>query len=242
MYGNYHGYYSKRPIASDPRLVVVPKELFVGATVLDIGCNEGWVTCEIAQRFGAHKVVGVDIDESLVSAAWRRRRTVWSLQGPADEGAEYFPASCEHEFGPLPVPPAEHRGKQVFPHNIAFRTANWVEEEIVEDKDGYDVVLAFSLSKWVHLNAGDEGIERLFRRVYSVLRTGGTFMLEAQPWETYAKAKRQQPQLKETARTLELRPEHFPALLQSIGFSPPNHLGIVGDGGFRRPVDTYEKL
>lgn len=47
MYGNYHGYYSKRPVANDPRLAILPKNLFKGATVLDIGCNEGWVTCEI---------------------------------------------------------------------------------------------------------------------------------------------------------------------------------------------------
>ena len=47
MYGNYHGYYSKRPVANDPRLAILPKNLFAGATVLDIGCNEGWVTCEI---------------------------------------------------------------------------------------------------------------------------------------------------------------------------------------------------
>ena len=47
MYGNYRGYYSKRPVANDPRLAILPKNLFKGATVLDIGCNEGWVTCEI---------------------------------------------------------------------------------------------------------------------------------------------------------------------------------------------------
>ena len=95
----------------------------------------------VAQRLGAHKVVGVDIDESLTSAAWRRRRAVWSLQGPAGE-PDHFPASCEHEFGSLPVPPAAHRGNQAFPHNVTFRTADWVEEEIVEDKAGYDVVVA----------------------------------------------------------------------------------------------------
>jgi len=40
-------YYSKRPFASDSRLGALPKDIFCGATVLDIGCNEGWVTCEI---------------------------------------------------------------------------------------------------------------------------------------------------------------------------------------------------
>jgi hypothetical protein len=67
VHGNYHSYaflvkdilfwtqlsdryYSKRPFASDFRLGALPEGIFHGATVLDIGCNEGWVTCEIGNR------------------------------------------------------------------------------------------------------------------------------------------------------------------------------------------------
>ena len=57
------------------------------------------------------------------------------------------------------------------------------------------------------------------------------FVLEPQPWETYAKARRQHNQLGETVKTLKLRPDDFPGLLQSIGFGPAQHLGFVGDGG-----------
>ena len=129
-----------------------------------------------AQSHGAHFVVGVDIDTSLIEAAWRRRIAVWSMQAPTtgrsndgptgedegnDEGddsppakkrrretdtrtvphASYFPASCEHELGPLPIPPAAHRGKTTFPHNIAFRAADWPAAPIPEDAAGYDVVV-----------------------------------------------------------------------------------------------------
>jgi len=48
----------------------------------------------------------------------------------------------------------------------------------------------FSISKWIHLNGGDEALKTFFRRVYNVLESGGTFILEPQAWETYAKAKR----------------------------------------------------
>lgn len=112
----------------------------------------------LAQLYGARFVLGVDIDNALIQAAWRRRRAVWSSQGPSlpilcsDQNAEdvvsgskprsnYFPASCEHEFGSLPIPPAENRGKDMFPHNISFRTADWVKTSIPEDKEGYDVVV-----------------------------------------------------------------------------------------------------
>ena len=47
IHGNYYGYYNKRPSITDSRLALLPPEIFSGKTVLDIGCNEGWVTCEI---------------------------------------------------------------------------------------------------------------------------------------------------------------------------------------------------
>jgi hypothetical protein len=99
-------------------------------------------------------VVGVDIDDALVRAAWRRRRTVWSAQGPPpdEEGSsrkrkrvdpvgepDYFPASCAHSLGPLPIP---RSSPDLFPHNVSFRTADWVNQTIPEDEVGYDVVIA----------------------------------------------------------------------------------------------------
>ena len=53
-----------------------------------------------------------------------------------------------------------------------------------------EALYRFSLSKWIHLNEGDEGLKFFFRRVFEVLKPGGTFVLEPQPWESYAKAKR----------------------------------------------------
>ncbi|KAG1741460.1 S-adenosyl-L-methionine-dependent methyltransferase [Suillus paluster] len=232
VFGNYHGYYSKRPFTRDPRLALLATEFFVGKRVLDVGCNEGWVTCEIAQFRGARQVIGVDIDDTLIRAAWRRRRTVWSLQSP--EGGNiseqsypppkrqrlhgdasttdnsvhnYFPASCEHSYGPLPIP---DRGCGDFPHNVTFRTANWVMDNIPEDNNQYDIILGFSISKWIHLNNKDEGLKDFFHRVHQCLKTGGVFMVSGSYWK-------------------------------ELGFCHGQRLGITGDGGFRRPVDLYFK-
>ena len=66
IYGNYYGfvisiladisvsiafvrYYTKRPFVTDERLALLPLNFFQGARVLDVGCNEGWVTCEIGE-------------------------------------------------------------------------------------------------------------------------------------------------------------------------------------------------
>ncbi|KAF8981063.1 hypothetical protein BDQ17DRAFT_897106, partial [Cyathus striatus] len=75
-------------------------------------------------------------------------------------------------------PPSSNRGQEVFPHNIAFRTADWNLHDIPEDKDGYDVVLALSITKWIHLHTLDAGLLSFFRRIFSVLRQGGVLVLE----------------------------------------------------------------
>lgn len=170
-------YYTKRSFVHDPRLSLLPKELFRRTRVLDVGCNEGWVTCEIgvslafklplnlnislAQLWDAANVVGVDIDDTLIRAAWRRRRTLWSQQQPSlhDERQDsvalgsleimqrsltHFPTAFEHMFGSLPIPPAANPSQCPFPHNLTFRTTNWIKDGAPEDKDGYDIVIAYA--------------------------------------------------------------------------------------------------
>ncbi|KAJ7033137.1 Bicoid-interacting protein 3-domain-containing protein [Mycena alexandri] len=270
IHGNYRGYYAKRPSVNDPRLDLLPPSTFAGKRVLDVGCNEGWVSCEIAQSHGASRVVGVDIDDALVRGAWRRRRTVWSAQGPPPDThdsepesetagpnrkrkrtevapvprsavgePDYFPASCAHSLGPLPIP---HSAPVLFPHNVSFRTADWVNERIPDDEGGYDVVLAFSITKWIHLNGGDSALTTFFARVSSVLQPGGQFVVEPQAWDTYRKAKRMDKRLRDTAQGLVLRPDEFPRMLADVGFGEPLRLGSVGEGGFHRPVDLYTKV
>ncbi|KAL7282250.1 hypothetical protein ACG7TL_003719 [Trametes sanguinea] len=159
------------------------------------------------------------------------------------ETPDYFPAACEHMFGPLPIPDATmHEGAaDTFPHNVTFRTADWVNTTIPDDAEKYHVVLAFSISKWIHLNDGDEGIMKFFRRVHEALEPGGVFVLEPQEWDTYAKAKRMDTKLKENAKHLKLRPNDFGRILQDMGFAPATRLGSPGEGGFKRPVDLYTK-
>ena len=57
-------------------------------------------------------------------------------------------------------------------------------------KPEFDVIFALSLTKWIHLNWGDDGIKRFFKKVYHHLRPGGKFILEPQPFTSYSKKKR----------------------------------------------------
>jgi len=88
---------------------------------------------------------------------------------------------------------------------------------------------------------GDEGLIKFFERVYAALKPGGFFVLEPQSWESYAKAKRMDPILKEKANALKLRPEGFQGILEGIGFVLDQSTGPVGEGGFQRSINLYQK-
>lgn len=219
-----------------------------------------------AQLWGAQEVIGVDIDDTLIRAAWKRRRSLWSQQQPSvsetienqgtskkrmldEEGPhsapvhDYFPAAFEHMFGPLSMSSTSSgsTSRNQFPHNVSFRTTDWVNDGAVEDHQGYDVVIAFSITKWIHLNNGDEGIRSFFHRIFGVLRPGGVFILEPQDWASYAKTRRMNSVLRENAKTLQLRPDDFSRILLEIGFVEEEKLGAIGEGGFCRPIVLFYK-
>ncbi len=43
-------------------------------------------------------------------------------------------------------------------------------------------------------------------------------MLELQMWDSYAKAKRKDARLKDTAKHIQIKPENFEGVLKAIGF------------------------
>ena len=106
----------------------------------------------------------------------------------------------------------------------------------------------FSITKWIHLHGGDDGLLEFFRQVYRLLVPGGIFVLEPQEWEGYKKAKRVDrvsrhlwlfqtsvakwsQKLAENARRLKLRPEMFEEELAKIGLTLEEAYGTPGEGG-----------
>ena len=69
---------------------------------------------------------------------------------PPPPEADYFPVSCQHMFGPLPIPSSSMEtsitldsglSENAFLHNISFCHADWVNERIPKDNVGYDIIL-----------------------------------------------------------------------------------------------------
>lgn len=114
--------------------------------------------------------------------------------GPVVPYEAYFPKSMSYLHGLMPVPPKTQGMETLFPHNIEFRIADWMApsgntpSHVSEEEDGaWDVIIGFSLTKWIHLHHGDKGLQEFFHKVYKALAPGGVFLVEPQAYNTYAK-------------------------------------------------------
>ncbi|XP_070666485.1 probable RNA methyltransferase At5g51130 [Malus domestica] len=105
--------------------------------------------------------------------------------------------------------------------------------------------ILLSVSKWIHLNWGDDGLITLFTRVWSLLRLGGIFVLEPQPWTSYEKNYRVSETTKENYRNLMFYPKDFQdLLLDKIGFRKVEDIASSVSGsktGFNRPILVFHK-
>ena len=119
IYGNYNQYYGYRNPTTecDHRIKCFCAEWFEGKEVLDIGCNVGHLTLDIAKSYKPQKIVGIDIDASLIGAA---RKNIRHYLLSSDNNQK-FPVSMPLCFGPVVAP-----GKKVdnqmpqFPNNVTF--------------------------------------------------------------------------------------------------------------------------
>lgn len=132
--------------------VVVPAQSYGARSVVGVDIDEKLIEGAWRRRravWSMHaptkpKSFTTEDDNSTDNSPQRNKRKL-QHQDTAFEyipAYHYFPASCEHEFGSLPIPPSSNRGKDIFPHNTTFRTADWVKRGIPEDLEGYDVVVA----------------------------------------------------------------------------------------------------
>ncbi|VDL65003.1 unnamed protein product [Nippostrongylus brasiliensis] len=219
--------------------MILKKEWFEKKSVLDIGCNVGFLTLSIAKDYCPRRILGIDIDDHLIGVARK------NIRHYCDQNIEFigkFPASFCTNFGPVSNYSLSFSTK--FPDNVWFRRENYVLEsdELLETE--FDVILALSITKWIHLNYGDDGLRRFFRRAFNQLLPGGRFILEPQPFASYRKRAKMTETLKANYAAIEFKPEDFEMyLIEEVGFESVEHLGApcAKTKGFERPIDVYIK-
>ena len=79
IYGNYQRYYGYRRAgeekgSDDPRVECMKREWIENKRVVDIGCNSGLLTLQVARKWKPSRMEGIDIDGALVDAARKRVR------------------------------------------------------------------------------------------------------------------------------------------------------------------------
>ncbi|XP_030631642.1 7SK snRNA methylphosphate capping enzyme isoform X2 [Chanos chanos] len=158
-----------------------------------------------------------------------------------------FPISFRICRGPIVAPPLLEHSPGVFPSNVSFMKGNYVLESddlLASERAEYDVILCLSLTKWVHLNWGDAGLQRLFKRAFRQLRPGGLFILEPQPWSSYSKRKRLTETTYKNYNSIRFKPDQFSSYLTSeVGFSSYELIGVPKScpRGFQRPIYVFHK-
>ncbi|XP_042483076.1 probable RNA methyltransferase At5g51130 isoform X1 [Macadamia integrifolia] len=260
IFGNYRNYYGyrTRDLEEDPRLMLLKKEWFEGKDCLDIGCNQGLITISIAKKFFCQSICGIDIDSHLVeSAYWNLRRiakmdkvscgsskanrsklseVVNGLEHSITESLNVETVNLVRYLNPSQEP-------KLF-DVVSFRKENFVSSWH-NCSEAYDTILCLSVTKWVHLNWGDDGLITLFAKIWRLLRPGGILLLEAQNWKSYKSNYRVSEIATFNFHNILLPPSVFQdILLDKIGFRTVENITASlpgGTGGFNRPIFVFCK-
>jgi 7SK snRNA methylphosphate capping enzyme len=226
----------------DPRLKILNTlipDLFTAKHCLDVGANAGTVSVQLAFDFDAASVAGVDIDPSLVGQAEKlyalrasRRRPPTASSPPV---VDYFPMSAllTHGYRVEPQAKPAHRPR------VCFFAADWALPTGQPVQPSYDVILALSVIKWIHLEHGDPGLVAFFAKCSHSLTQGGYLAIELQPWDSYLKAVRPNhaPHFQQSLNQLKYRPEDsFDQLLRDQGL----HL-CASSHQLPRRISVYRK-
>uniref|UniRef100_UPI0037E9C3A5 7SK snRNA methylphosphate capping enzyme-like n=1 Tax=Semicossyphus pulcher TaxID=241346 RepID=UPI0037E9C3A5 len=183
-------------------------------------------------------------EEEVMEEQKKEEQEVEEVMGELQQALSLlsFPISFRVSRGPLSAPPLllPPCSSSSFPNNITFIQGDYVSErEAWPGRGQYDVIMCLGVTKWVHLQSGDVGVVRLFRRAYQSLSPGGLFILEPQPWSSYSRSKRASERTFGHFRTVRLRPEQFTCYLtDSVGFSSYRLLTHTGN---QRPVYLFHK-
>ncbi|KAL0000050.1 hypothetical protein SO802_019652 [Lithocarpus litseifolius] len=231
-YKNYYGYRIGQDLHEDPRLNVFKKELFEDKECLDIGCNSGIITILIAKKFRCRSILGIDIDSDRIEDAnWHLKKFERAGKTHAKaskleisrsaNGSEQSVASSPNEEMMEISRDCSSTETNLF-HMVSFQQENFVQSRCPPEKK-YDTILCLSVTKWVHLNWGDDGLITLFSKIWRLLR----------------------PTTAMNYRSILFRPAKFQEiLLDKIGFRKVEDITSHLSGskaGFNRPILVFHK-
>ncbi|CAK9252434.1 unnamed protein product [Sphagnum jensenii] len=253
--GSYHNYY-KRNVLGLERIDLLEENWFRNRKCLDIGCNEGKLTALIAEKYQPTSVLGIDVDRVLIEAANSIiKRANFSLASKQLSQPTSSSSSSSSPFIPmsvlkkklLPTPSSSFSlpSTSAFPRNLRFECADIFAYHSSPMASTFDTILCLSVSKWIHLNLGDEGLLRFFRTLFDLCSSGGLLVFEFQTWKSYLNKKKVNEHIKQVFPTIQIRPEMFEGILTNkIGFTVMDRRGatVTEAKGYHRPILILQKV
>lgn len=175
-HGNFINYYDFNSATDRLNLLPLNSEIWTSKTadngsyvVLDIGCNAGNIT-QLLYPFLRDQIgkdifiLGIDIDNILIDRASQNNK---------------------------------------FPENITYVSCDITKEDSVAEiipeylkqfsKTKFDAVFCLSITMWIHLNNGDDGLKSFLNTVSTL---ASLLVIEPQPWKCYQNAVRRMKRAK----------------------------------------------
>lgn len=220
---------------------------------LDIGCNTGQCTFELAQylKDQPKHIIAVDIDEELVTQATLNSESYGYQQNLQNSSSRLLGSgrvgySIDQPRKRLRLEePAEAYVATILACDWTYMTgSNEVMTKLsTQNNQGYDLITALSITKWIHLAHADAGIRAFFARICHSLKPGGLFILEPQPFKSYKGLhKITKPDSKERQNIAQMKifPDDFPWILTvEFGLIGPFFIRSRGQEGFIRDIQAY---
>eukprot|EP00798_Chlamydomonas_sp_ICE-L_P016496 gene16496-22723_t len=212
--GNYHGYYGYRlghgdecvaHYYEDARLKLFQACWFEGRDVLDVGCNEGVITIELPPSF----------PPTICLAACRnlqQMRTMVQKELSSSDGSSMAGRWAEVRKAAKALKSTKfvHEDWSMSPHQRRKEYGGGGRSRI--GRRSFGTVMCLSVTKWVHLNGGDDALRALFCKFWESLEPG-----------------------------FQLRPEQFISYLTTqLGFVLVSSLNR-GSKGFDRPMFVLQR-
>lgn len=183
-FGNFKNYYNFHPI--NERTSRFPTGLFRSIWnchgkpqkffILDIGCNEGNLSMELLQLAQKELIeiecflLGVDLDTELIRRANEKFETNPWCQFSVYNIMKNYSDSCLAE-------------KSYTSNDVVDVINSYIKKHEIMH---FSLVTCFSITMWIHMNYGDDGLHFFLDSAVSF--TGGSLLLEPQPWKCYRNA------------------------------------------------------
>jgi len=135
----------------------------------------------------------------LTQELYKFLSTNLAIVSPSVEGSEEKKKGETHchilgiDLDPVLIARAEEANK--YSSNVTYRCVNYMNDSEntislylkQHSKDYFDVIFCFSVTMWIHLNYGDEGLRQFLS---SVSMHANMVVIEPQPWKCYRTAVR----------------------------------------------------